>query len=504
MTRNFCIGLLIGILCWAISACTKAAQIDTKPKFKLHLIEEPGRILPQFKDRFAGQYLMGNVFDSYYRVDGSNKLQASLMKSCVWKTNTQLVCTPAQRKWANGESITPWHYYEHLKRQLYKDNLSSAKELMSDIKNYKPYLEGSKEFASVGIKLNDKAEIEFLLNKPNADFLYLLSHPVLSPIPKPELSDNEIAREYATGPYKLLKWQRGRSILLERNLEYPIKLSAPPQVEFFFIAEDFTALNMYEKGDLDFLRRIATHHVPRFKKLDQLMTITFFRMDYFGFGPSMSNYLALRKALQNSFLPDEFLKVFNATGASVGCVGLPQNLQEKATCLQFKEQSPPTNTPRIKLHYSKQGGESMARSMEWFQSQWKKHLGINIELVSDDVKILGAQIRKKPPDIFRRGVPLARPTCLAALEIFESTSNDNFIRFKNKSYDRIVSEMRKPVHDESKLKKLCTAGIKKLLNSALLIPLGEVQYFMLTNKKFTGFSVNGLNQLDLSRLSASH
>ena len=502
MIINCFIRVLIGISTLLISGISLADQIETSTRFRLHLVEDPGRILPQYQSRSASQYLVGNLFDSYYRLDGKAELKNSMMKSCIWKTNTRLVCTPEKRKWANGQDINAEDYFEHLKRQLDKDALSSAKELFSELLNYKDYLSSKVPFSKVGLKLNKSGQIEFRITKANRDFLYNLTHPVLSPIPKIDKKDEFLAKEYATGPYKLKEWKRGRSLLLERNSEYPIKIPDAPLVEFFVIPEYYTALNFYEKGNLDFLRRFPLENLARFQNTPQLVTQTLHRFDYIGFGPEVRKNKELGRSIQTSYDGAEFQRLMSSPG-KVGCVSISDSLQSKLNCLELKTNKKLSDeTPRLKLHYAKQAGENVARGMQWFQQQWKKNLNLKISLISEDWKYLESQLTDNAPDLFRKGVPLSRPTCLAALEVFESNSPDNYIKLNNKKYDQIVSRMRMPKTPDSKLPSLCSDGIKLLMDSASLIPLGEMTFYMLSNGKFKGFTINKLNQLDLSRLTA--
>ena len=201
ITIIFFISVLIGIWASLISAVSIADQIETPTRFRLHLVEDPGRILPQYQSRTTSQYLVGNLFDSYFRLDEKAELQNSMMSKCSWKTNTRLLCTPAKRNWANGNPITADDHYKHLKRQLNRETLSSAKEIFSNLLNYKDYLNNKLPFEKVGLKLID-GKIEFRIRKADRDFLYSLTHPVLSPIPETKLKDFDIAKDYATGPYR--------------------------------------------------------------------------------------------------------------------------------------------------------------------------------------------------------------------------------------------------------------------------------------------------------------
>ena len=96
---------------------------------------------------------------------------------------------------------------------------------------------------------------------------------------------------------------------------------------------------------------------------------------------------------------------------------------------------------------------------------------------------------------------LDRPTCLAALENFESTHPENYIQFKSKKFDELLSQMRGEASEKT-LKELCSKGLKMLIEPALLIPLGEMKFSILVSPKFKGWEINSLNQLFLTHLKA--
>jgi len=200
----------------------------------------------------------------------------------------------------------------------------------------------------------------------------------------------------------------------------------------------------------------------------------------------------------------EFQKVFQSKGRP-GCVGLPEAWQAQVHCLKFNPQVKPTQVAvtRLEMFYATQGGEEIARSMQWFQGQYKKNRGGQIELKPEDIKMLTARLKKNPPDLFRRGLPIDRPSCQAALESFVSSSPDNFIRFKNPNFDKLVVQMRNPKLSTKALADLCAQGVQLLLASKRIIPLGPIHFPMLDSGRFTGWSINNLNQLDLSALKAS-
>ena len=60
-------------------------------------------------------------------------------------------------------------------------------------------------------------------------------------------------RPIGTGPYKFVKWETGRKIVLERNERYYGKKPFWKKIVFNIIADDSIALQIFKKGQLDFI-----------------------------------------------------------------------------------------------------------------------------------------------------------------------------------------------------------------------------------------------------------
>ena len=152
------------------------------------------------------------------------------------------------------------------------------------------------------------------------------------------------------------------------------------------------------------------------------------------------------------------------------------------------------------LKVSHLGGKDIKKQGEFYQSQWKKGLGINIQVNQVEQKIFLQELRTSPPDIFRKGVGLDRPTCLSALETFSEDSHQNFLNLNDSNYKEVISQMLDHEVGSITYKKLCQKGMDLLMDEYRLIPLGEMHFTLMASPEFSGWTLNGLNQLDLSQL----
>ena len=134
----------------------------------------------------------------------------------------------------------------------------------------------------------------------------------------------------------------------------------------------------------------------------------------------------------------------------------------------------------------------MLTGIEWLEHQWKKHLGLRINLQPLEQGVFLSRLKHNVPDVFRKGGALHRPTCLAGLELFKTAAPENYVQLQDLAFDKLLGRAVSP--------KLCSQAVRHLLNTGRVIPLGRIHYGMAHSNQFTGWSVNSLQQLDLTGL----
>jgi oligopeptide transport system substrate-binding protein len=245
---------------------------------------------------------------------------------------------------------------------------------------------------------------------------------------------------------------------------------------------------------------------PRFRGKPEFQQIPMARFDYVGFGPELKGNKSARFALVHGLEFSDFMRLFGALSPA-GCPSLPAHFMDKVNCLKpdfaaaKKAAEKAAKPAKIEMQFSKMGGDDIVRAVEWFQGQWKRNLGWSIQLEGQEQTMYVRRLREKPPAIFRKGVSLDRPTCLAALEVFLKGNPENYIGLDNPKYESLVGRVRKAQALPAR-KKACREAVDYLMSLDRLIPLGEMHFTILASQKFKGWELNELNQLDLSRLSA--
>lgn len=481
----------------ALLLCFSIPTLAAQKVFRLHLSNEPGGLDPNKQRSSSSSYLLGNLFHNVFIFDDKKGLMPDLGIGCTRDKKKNLTCTLKKNlKWSDGSPLTAADFLRTYRKILDPKNSAPRADLLFKIKNARDIYAGEKPATSLGIYAPDDITLKFEFQTPDPEFEYNLASLLTSPTKE----DNSAY----SGPYKLKEWKKGQKITLIPNPLYSGGHPQRPTVEFLFIEEDTVALQLYEKNELQFLRRLPTLFIPRYKDRKDFYWHPVTRLDYLGFGPELNDREDIRKALTYSLKYTELQKIFSSEGRP-GCVGLPDTwFPERAPCFEFDSSKIPTlkNTATYTLMFSALGGEDHKRATEWMQAQWSTNAGLKVNVELKENKLFLQALQKSPPALFRKGVAPDRPTCLAALETFSTTNPENYLGLKSPEYENILQSLARAreTTDQKSQKKWCLAGAEYLLRNHLLIPLGAIHFSILIKPDFIGWKLNQLNQLDLSNL----
>ena len=480
--------------------------------FRLHLMGETYSLDPVKLRGSSGSYLFHNLYRGLYSYDRERGLVPEGAKSCRWASQKVLECQPEERLWSDGSPIESEDYIRTFRRLVNPENGGSHAEMLLSLKNAKQIFAGELSQDSLGVlKFRNQGVsiLKFIFEEQDVDFLYKLSHPYMAPTPDGLFPKREKADSMKTsGPYKIKKWRKGKSVKITNNTFYTRDQRSRPDVEFLFLDNDSTALRLYEANKLSFLRRLPSQYISKFRARPDFVQFSVARFDMIGFGPSLREKPNFRKALTMSLNYRE-QTILSAKGAP-GCPSLPRGYLATQPCYVLETMEIPRvkkkmeKVEKLNFGYSKMGGEDIKRQVEWFQNQWKKRLEITVNLQPfEQGMYINALKSDKMPDLFRKGMSLDIPTCLSALMSLTPGHPENYIRYNNPEYNKKVEQLRKATGPQLR-KQLCSQAMKVALDDHALIPLGEIHFTLMVKPEWTGWRLNELNQLDLSELQRSN
>ena len=191
-----------------------------------------------------------------YKAGGSTEVEGELAKS--WTTSpdklTWTFTLNDGQKFADGTSVNA----EAVKYSF--DRLMKMKQGPSE-----PFPAG------LQVTVKDPMTVEFKLDKPFAPFLNILANNgagIVNPAveKQAEGADKYLAGHTAgSGPYQLAKWNKGQSLILERNPHYGGKEPALEKVAFKIVPEASARRLQLQNGDLDIVGSLPSDQVKAMK-----------------------------------------------------------------------------------------------------------------------------------------------------------------------------------------------------------------------------------------------
>jgi len=493
------------LICSVLTTVLLPLNLHAEPEpFRLTLFADPSSLDPQMQSSAGGNYLTTLISRGLYRWNKDDQLEPD-EGQCKWIHHLSLQCElSVEAHWSDGKEVTAEDYLRSFLFLLNPSNGAPQAHLLFDLKNAREIYQGKKENSALGFKILSPKKFQLTFSKDDQEFMYKWVHPALFPRHKSwKRRFRGTDTPTTNGAFFVKSVLKSGGYGLSRNLYIFKSKDYVSKLEVLVVESDTTTVQLYESGKIQFARRVPAELFPRFKNTPDFYAFPVLRFDYIGFGPALKDHPKLRKGLMLGFDQKGFQKIFDSEGKP-GCPPIPSSFFSGFDCYPRKPKptsqklSWPKNFEPT-FAYSQMGGEDIKRAVEWFQGQWKNHLSLPTEIEGREQKVYLQWLRTSPPALFRKGMSLDRPTCLAALENFQSEHPENYIRFKDKEFDKLLLKMKRE-SDPKKLKKLCSKGLKKLIGDAHMIPLGQMHFSILVHPSYTGWELNSLNQLFLNHL----
>ena len=469
---------------------------------------EPQHLDPARSQASSANYFFYNSLRGLYKIDDNNNV-AEEGGRCEWFSEKVLLCQLIDQNWSNGEPLTAQDYVRAFQHLVDPKLASPRANLLKNISKAPMIIKGELPVSELGVHAMDSRTLKLEFSQRDQEFLYKLASTALYPTHKTHSADTKSYKKFiVNGPYLIESWIPGKQMILKPNLEYKKGHPKRPKLKVHFIDDEMTAYRLYEKGKLQFLRRVPSQMMPALENRPDYFQKPMLRFDYIGFGEELMKRDNLRKALIHAIDYEQLRQLLGGIERP-GCPSIPKQWLVKQKCFEFNLKKAKTFLSQVakedlakifQFKVSQLGGNDVKKQAVFIQNQWQKNLGIKVRISQVDSKMFIRELRTTPPDIFRKGVGLDRPTCYSALETFTTDSKRNYIQFKDQSYQNNLETMKKLEVKSKDYRKLCQKGINHLLDLYRLLPLGEMHFTLLVSTDYKGWTLNGLNQLDLSQV----
>lgn len=321
----------------------------------------------------------------------------------------------------------------------------------------------------VGIKVINDYTLELTLENPVAYLLDLLAFGVMMPVNQAfyekhgEQYGTEAEKMLTNGPYKLTSWEHDNRMVLDKNTDFPgaadIKI---PQIIFTMMTDANTRMNAFKAGELD-LQDLDGEHAAQLNDESQpVYTFDDGSVWYLQFNtknPLFAN-ANMRKALTYAVNSASYVEniVLNPSIVAEQYVPLTVNGNKKKFAEESGTQYKSYDLAKAKellelakketgitdIKFTLLGGDGIfaKNSLAFFQESWKTDLGITVDVDAQTFKSRLAMQEAGEFDVVMAGWSPDYNDPLTYLDMFETTNANNYGKYSNPEYDKLIADSR--------------------------------------------------------------
>lgn len=383
-------------------------------------------------------------------------------------------------KWSNGDPVTAEDFVWSVKRMLTPSVASGYANMTFAIANAKEYqTKVITDFSQVGVKALDPYTLEFSLKDPTPAWPSICTIYVLFPVHRATLekfggdknrssSWTRAGNHVSNGPFLLKDWRIGTVVTVAANPHYhsaaEVRLR---EIRFYPMDSADTEERMFRAGQLHATAEVPLAKLDGYRAKDpHLVRITpYFGTYYFDLNNSRPplNDVRVRRALALTIDRTAICEQISRGGQTPaysfvfpGVAGYQlgarlEGSAEEARQLLAEAGFPGgKGFPQLELLFNT--SEAHRPIAEAMQQMWKRELGIDIRLANQEWKVYLNARRTGDYDIARAGWIAFFPDPDQFAHLLHSKSGNNYTRWGNADYDRILEESQRTPTDEERFK----------------------------------------------------
>jgi oligopeptide transport system substrate-binding protein len=421
--------------------------------------------------------------------------------------------------WTDGVRLTAEQFVYGWRRLLDPETAAEYAYFLFPVRGAREFNAGKLDDPErLGVRAIDERTLQVELEVPLIYFPSLTTFMATFPARKDVIERHgdrwtEPENIVTLGPFRLASWDHEYKIELLPNPGY---WAGPPPLErvvAYMVGEGSTRLILFEQNILDLvrvppleIRRFAGH--PGYRRLPAL------RGYYYGFNTEKPPFddARVRRAFSMGVDREELPKVLRG-GELPAAYWIPPGMPnhnpdiglefdpDGARRLLAEAGIEPEALPPIRIVFNH--NEPTHRLVaENIQEQWRRHLGVSVELDSREWKVFLKELVVDPPPVYRLGWGADFPDPDNFMNLFASYSDNNHTRWGNPRFDRLVAEAarerdparRQSLYDEAQ-RILCEEDVP-------IVPLFVSTINLLVADRVTGFEPNPMDLLFLDEVRA--
>jgi oligopeptide transport system substrate-binding protein len=400
--------------------------------------------------------------------------------------------------WSDGVPVTAEDFAYAFKRALDPARQYGAASLVFDVRNAKAYHRGQlTDPAQVGVRALAPLTLVVELEAPTSYFPYVLAFTPMFAVPRHVVEVHgeawaEPGNIVTNGPFRLAGWERGMSMILERNPTYHGRFTGNVErVECSFLSgRPARLLQMYEENRLDIFCDLPPAEMSRARHryAGEYVSGPRLSIDFVGFDVSRPPFddprvrRAFTLATDREALADVTLRgyAFPATGGFVPPgmpghspgIGLPYDPETARQLLADAGYPGGRGFPALDCIARNDPGHDLM--CDYLQAQWLATLGVEIDWQEVAWVRFPARMSKETPHLWMVGYWADYP------------DPDDYLRvmwwlppgWRHNEYRRLVEDGRRAMVQEERM-RLYQQADRILVEEAPVLPLCYARFHML-------------------------
>ncbi len=499
------------------TSCTKKESVRDPNTFVVRVPSEPPNIDPALGVDTVSIDIMNNLGDGLVSFDRDMKAVPALAESYEISKDGRVFTFKIRKGvvWSDDVPLTAQHFVESWERILSPKTAGEYAYFLYDIRNAEAY--NSKkvtDFKEVGIKALDDSTLEVTLQQPAVYWINMPACAVMFPV-RADLEKKfgnrfmEPPNFVGIGPYILKEWEHDKKMVLERNEKFWDK-AHPPAIKNLvvqIIEDPSTAVSLFEKGQIDFMRRVPSLQVDKFKDDKRFHYLPYLRGYYYGFNTKKKPFddVRVRKAFTYAIDREEVVKVLRdqrvptASWIPQGLLGYNEAIGLKFDPVKAKkllaEAGYPEGKgfPKFRLGFdTREDNKTVAENI---LAQWKKVLGVAPEVQSMEWKVYLDALRSDAPEVFRLGWGADYPDANNFMDLFYGKSGNNHTRWSNANFENFVKKAGAELDPKKRQAHFDQAQKVLLEDDVAIAPIFQENINYLLSDRVKSFYLDAMSNL---------
>ena len=463
--------ILLLVLTGCFMSCEKKHESLPKGRFlKANLPGEPQTMDPRKGADLSSSAMHFLLYEGLTKVADDASIAYGVAKE-IQISDDKLTYTFYLRdcSWSNGQPVTA-HDFEYSWKTMLSPNFACPNaHLLYPIKNSENAKKGLIPPSEIAVKALSSKTLEVKLEKPTPYFLKLVSFCVFYPVNHKIVKNNPKWCEHlnedfvSNGPFKLVKWRHENEIVFEKNEMYWNKDEVSlPGLQISLVKDENTALEMFMRKELDILggqyTSISIDDPSSLIKSNHLNAYMSAKTQFCAFNVNKPpfNNIHIRHALSLSVDRESLVKTVGIMGEIPAVNFVPPALKEGKNKAFIKSFDPIKAKEELQTGMKELGmserefaqftmiyprnklGSQIAQAL---QDQWRKNLGIQVQIESMDHNLYLSHLGSKNFDLCQSYWVAQYDDQMNILDRFKKrVSTKNYPGWENPKYIKLLDD----------------------------------------------------------------